>query len=134
MSIPLSGTVKRSAGVFSALSKQLKSVNLKPVKKISIAFDPFGSNIEATRSFMYYLTGPKVAATNTNCRVKAHVLCDRSEPSVTFNLNSGENIIFKSANLTTLELLQLLNKYISSQAPVEEPVVGLKTKSERKRR
>ncbi|XP_015523557.2 39S ribosomal protein L53, mitochondrial [Neodiprion lecontei] len=134
MSIPLSGTVKRSAGVYSALSKQLRGVNLKPVKKISISFDPFGNKTGPTRSLMYYLTGPKIANTNPNCRVKAQVLCDRSEPSVTFNLNSGENIIFKTSNLTVLELLQLFNKYISSQAPVEEPVVELKTKSEKKRR
>lgn len=41
MSISYSGTFKRSAGLASAIAKQLNSVNLKPVKAINVQFDPF---------------------------------------------------------------------------------------------
>lgn len=41
MSIYYSGTFTRSAGLISALNKQLKLVNLKPVKRIKVKFDPF---------------------------------------------------------------------------------------------
>lgn len=41
MSIYYSGTFSRSSGVISAIIKQLNQVNLKPVKKIEVQFDPF---------------------------------------------------------------------------------------------
>lgn len=37
-----------------------------------------------------------------------------------------------ATNLTTLELIQLCNKYVSALAPKDEPVNTLKTKSEKK--
>lgn len=49
MSIPYSGTIRRSKGVVSAIGKQLKAVNLKAAKKITIKFDPFGENATHTR-------------------------------------------------------------------------------------
>ncbi|KAI8438663.1 hypothetical protein MSG28_011085 [Choristoneura fumiferana] len=41
MSIPFSGTLRRSGGVVSAIGKQLKAVNLKAAKRITVKFDPF---------------------------------------------------------------------------------------------
>lgn len=49
MSIYFSGTFKRSSGVISAVQKQLKLVNLKPVKKIQVEFDPFHANAVTAR-------------------------------------------------------------------------------------
>lgn len=49
MSIYYSGTFKRSAGVISAIAKQIKLVNLKPVKKIEVKFDPFHPNAVTAR-------------------------------------------------------------------------------------
>lgn len=49
MSIYYSGTYRRSAGVVSAIGKQLKLINLKPVKKISVQFDPFHENAKSVR-------------------------------------------------------------------------------------
>lgn len=51
MSIPYSGTIRRSAGVVSAIGKQLKGVNLKAVKRITVKFDPFSDNVTHTRYF-----------------------------------------------------------------------------------
>lgn len=44
-----------------------------------------------------------------------------------------KKVTVKSGNLTCLEILQLLNKHISSLAPVEEPVSLIQTKSEKKK-
>lgn len=43
-----------------------------------------------------------------------------------------KSVTFKSGNLTCLELFQLLNKHVSSLAPVEQPVKTIQTKSEKK--
>lgn len=56
MSIPASGTLRRSAGVVSAIGKQLKSVNLKAAKRITVKFDPFGENVTHTR-FVFAFSG-----------------------------------------------------------------------------
>lgn len=49
MSVPFSGSLSRSAGLVSSLGKQVKSLNLKAVKRITISFDPFTENVVATR-------------------------------------------------------------------------------------
>lgn len=49
MSIPYSGTLRRSGGVVSAIGKQLRGVNLKAAKRITVKFDPFGDNVTHTR-------------------------------------------------------------------------------------
>lgn len=43
------GTLKRSGGIGSAIAKQLRLLNLKPVKKIEVKFDPFKQNVTETR-------------------------------------------------------------------------------------
>lgn len=53
MSIYYSGTFSRSGGILSAINKQLKLVNLKPVKKIEIQFDPFHPNAITARYLVY---------------------------------------------------------------------------------
>ncbi|XP_053614815.1 large ribosomal subunit protein mL53 [Plodia interpunctella] len=140
MSVPYSGTLRRSAGVISAISKQLRNVNLKAAKRITVTFDPFGENVTHTRNFLHYISSPKISSTNPNCALKSEVVCDRREPTIDIivapNIAETANIkkiTFKSGNLTCLELLQLLNKHISSLAPVEEPVATIQTKSEKKK-
>ena len=49
MSISFSGSFTRAGGIASAIGKQLKSVNLKPVKKIVYTFDPFRPNVKTVR-------------------------------------------------------------------------------------
>lgn len=44
-----------------------------------------------------------------------------------------KNVTLKSGNLSCLELLQLLNKHISSLAPVEQPASTIQTKAEKKK-
>ncbi|XP_073992916.1 mitochondrial ribosomal protein L53 [Rhodnius prolixus] len=120
MSIPFSGTLKSSGGLTAAIYKQVKSVTLKPLNRIVIKFDPFHEKIEQTRYFMYHISAPKVLKTNLNCRIKTQILCDRSDPTINFTLANGEEIEFKTANLSALEMLTLFNKHISILVPKED--------------
>ncbi|KAK9504778.1 hypothetical protein O3M35_008966 [Rhynocoris fuscipes] len=120
MSIPFSGTIKLSGGLPAAIYKQLKSVTLKPVKRVQFKFDPFHEKVEQTRYFLYHLTTPSVLKTNLNCTFKTKILCDRSDPSINFTLANGEEIEFKSANLSALEMLKLFNNHISVLVPKDD--------------
>ncbi|CAH0560731.1 unnamed protein product [Brassicogethes aeneus] len=128
MSIYFSGSRTKSAGVISAISKQLKLVNLKPIKRINVQFDPFHPNAVTTRDFLYHITSPKVTETNLNCLIKTNVVCDRSEPEIKIDLNDSGSIKFLANKLTVLEILQQINKHISSKVPPEDPVKPVTTK------
>ncbi|CAH2050564.1 unnamed protein product, partial [Iphiclides podalirius] len=140
MSIPYSGTVRRSGGVVSAIGKQLRAVNLKAAKRITVKFDPFSDNVKHTRNFLHYISSPKIILTNPNCSLKTEVVCDRSEPVIDISIIPSiaetakvKNVTFKSGNLTCLEILQLLNKHITSLAPAEQVSSSVQTKSEKKK-
>lgn len=49
MSVRFSGTLRRSAGLLSAVGKHVKQINLKGVKRVTVSFDPFFENARATR-------------------------------------------------------------------------------------
>ncbi|XP_066583684.1 large ribosomal subunit protein mL53 [Prorops nasuta] len=119
MSIPFSGCKTRSKGVISAIAKQLRKLNLKPVSQITVSFDPFDASCESARKFLTHVTTRKVVSTNPIVALKTQILCDRSEPIISINLESGKNITFKSENLTVLEILTLCNKHISSLVPID---------------
>ncbi|KYQ52778.1 hypothetical protein ALC60_08067, partial [Trachymyrmex zeteki] len=69
------------------------------------------------RDFLFYVSAPKIRATNPQCSLKTEVVCDRSKPTVTFSLQSGKKIVLKTALLTSLNILQLYNKHITSLIP-----------------
>ncbi|XP_050327522.1 39S ribosomal protein L53, mitochondrial [Bactrocera neohumeralis] len=140
MSIPFSGALKRSNGIIAAISKQLKSVNLKGVKRITVTFDPFSENVRSTRDFLSLLSTPKISLTNPSCVIKTDVVCNRQPSEVKFSLIDSaqekaqvKEVRFVSSNLTTLELLQLLNKHVSTLAPVEEITSKVTTKAEKQK-
>ncbi|KAL1506672.1 hypothetical protein ABEB36_005995 [Hypothenemus hampei] len=120
MSIYYSGSLTRSAGVLSAIQKQLKVVNLKPVKRIKVKFDPFHQSAVVAREFLFHINTPYVQDTNLNCIIKPDVVCDRSEPEIKVDLLESGSIKFLANNLTVLEILQLFNKHISSTVKEEE--------------
>ncbi|XP_076765534.1 mitochondrial ribosomal protein L53 [Xylocopa sonorina] len=134
MSIPFTGTHTRSHGVISAIIKQLKTINLKPVQSINIKFDPFHDKALEIRDFLFHITTPKIIATNPRCNVKLQIASDLSEPIVTFNLSSGDKIVCKSENLTSLNILELCNKHITSLVPKEvDPELESKLQTKRKK-
>lgn len=91
------------------------------------------------REFLQHLSSPRIVQSNPSCLLKSEVVCDRRSPSIIFQLSPTaqaeaklKKIEFNSANLSTLELLQLCNKHVSSLAPKEIVSSGVKTKSEKK--
>ncbi|XP_028137446.1 39S ribosomal protein L53, mitochondrial [Diabrotica virgifera virgifera] len=134
MSIYFSGGFTRSAGIISAINKQLKLVNLKPVKKIQVQFDPFHANAVTARDFLFHISTPKVIETNLSCVIKPNVVCDRSEPEIKIDLGDAGTVKFLANNLTVLEILQQFNKHISSKVPVEPVASPITTKLEAKRK
>lgn len=133
MSIAFSGCRTRSAGLISAIAKQLKLVNLKPLTKVTVRFDPFHDKVIETRDFLFYISSPKVAATNVTCSLKTEIACDRSEPTITCDFETDEKLIVKTENLTALEILNIFNKHISSRVkPVEEAPVLTKQKPKKR--
>ncbi|XP_003400153.1 39S ribosomal protein L53, mitochondrial [Bombus terrestris] len=137
MSIPFNGTRTRSAGLISAIAKHLRNLTLKPVKSIDIKFDPFHDKGLEARDFLFQITTPKIIATNPRCTVKPCVVSNLSEPIITFNLLSGDKIVCKGANLTSLNILELYNKHITPLAPRESEAevedAQLKKKKKKKR-
>lgn len=49
MSIHFSGCRTRSIGVMSSIIKEIKRINLTPVKRIDFRFDPFHKQVKQTR-------------------------------------------------------------------------------------
>lgn len=96
-------------------------VNLKPVSAVEVKFDPFEEHCKNVRDFMFYISRPKTLQTNTECKLKANIVCDRSKPTVTCNLDTGDTVVFKAENLSPLNILELFNKHISSLVPTEPP-------------
>lgn len=105
---------------------------------------------------MFYISSPKINATNPNCVIKTDIVCNRERPSITFqfipqvqgknkDLFTSLNLKFllveaeklktvkiEVENLSILELLKITNEHITARAPKEEAVSSLKTKSEKK--
>ncbi|XP_018330231.1 39S ribosomal protein L53, mitochondrial [Agrilus planipennis] len=134
MSIYYSGTFTRSSGVSSAITKQLKVLSLKPVKRIQVQFDPFHPKATTARDLAFSLTSSKVTNTNLNCIIKTNIVCDRSEPFIKVDLlENNRSIRFLAGNLTVLEILQLFNKHISAKVEAEPETPSLITKVEKKK-
>ncbi|XP_050447362.1 uncharacterized protein LOC126849505 [Cataglyphis hispanica] len=130
MSIHFSGCRTRSVGLMSSIIKEIKRVNLTPVKRIDFRFDPFHKQVKQTRDFQFYISAPRVCATNPYCLMKTEIVCDRSEPTITFNLQSGEKVILKTAFLTSLNILELYNKHITKLVPPDPAVLEAKKELE----
>jgi len=123
MSISFSGRFSKSAGIYSAIGKQLKSVNLKPVERVVFKFDPFQQNVKTVRDCLFMFSSEKISNTNLRCLIKTDIV-DNVEPSITVTLDKGPTITFKTSNLNSLEVLQEFNKIVLPLVPVEEELTG----------
>lgn len=123
MSVPFSGGFTRSAGIYSAIGKQLKSVNLKPIKQVVFKFDPFKPNVKTIRDCMFLFSSQKVVNTNPRCLIKTDI-ADNCEPTISITLDEGKKLLFKTEHLNTLEVLQEFNKIVVPLIPKEEEILG----------
>lgn len=54
MSLTVTGTFTRSGGIYAAVFKHTKQLNLKAIQRVVVSFDPFGKNVQNTR-YYYWL-------------------------------------------------------------------------------
>ncbi|XP_031618560.1 uncharacterized protein LOC116337803 [Contarinia nasturtii] len=140
MSLPATGSLSRSAGLISAIAKNVRLLNLKAVKRITVSFDPFVENVKQTREVVFQLSVGRVQRTNPGCIFRTNVVCDRSDPQFIVDLipevheTAGFNTVkINAKHLTALEILELFNKHITVLAPKEEKVQPISTKSKKKK-
>ncbi|XP_069552896.1 large ribosomal subunit protein mL53 [Brachyistius frenatus] len=93
------------------------TVLLKAVKKITVQFCPFESNVRSTREFLSSVGSEKARATNMNCEVVTAVKHDKSEPVVEITYIDGERLLMKGAKLTTGEMLSAFQSRCAAKDP-----------------
>ncbi|XP_013400714.1 39S ribosomal protein L53, mitochondrial-like [Lingula anatina] len=122
------------------LASLVTKLNISPVKRIEFSFDPFGTNVRSCRDALFHLYSNNVRVTNVNCILKVNVKSDRSDPNMNVIFNDGLKVLFKTNNLTTLELLRTFDNMCRERiietdkdeaAPKEE---APKSKSKKKKR
>lgn len=117
----------------SLILQQFETLNLKAVKSVVASYDPFDERCISTRQFVQGLNHKIVNRKFPTFKVQTVIKCDRSEPTVSFDLITGKQVLFKAGNLTTLEMFELYNRHITPHAPEEEaPRETLTTKAMRK--
>lgn len=111
------------AAARAVILRKLREVcHLKTVKNVTFRFDPFSPNVRSCRDILSILGSNNVRSTNEKCRVKTKVQSDRSEPLFDVEFDDGSKVLFKTENLTTVELMTLFNKVIACK--VEQVAQG----------
>ncbi|XP_027891068.1 large ribosomal subunit protein mL53 [Xiphophorus couchianus] len=95
----------------------ISTVVLKAVKKITIQFCPFESNVRSTREFLALVGSEKVRSTNTNCEVISVVKHDKSEPVIDVTYVDGERLVMKGEWLTCREMLSAFQSRCKDKDP-----------------
>lgn len=93
------------------------------LRKIIISIPPYLQNIikaDKTGSTLNYISARKLYRDNPTCELKTNIVCDRSEPTITFHLKANNKVIFKCQHLSVLQILTYCNKHISSLVPLPE--------------
>ncbi|XP_070703095.1 large ribosomal subunit protein mL53 [Pempheris klunzingeri] len=93
------------------------TVVLKTVKKITVQFSPFQSNVRSTREFLAMVGSEKARATNANCQVISLVKHEDSEPVVDITYVDGERLVMKGAKLTGMEMLSAFQSRCTAKDP-----------------
>ncbi|XP_067667833.1 large ribosomal subunit protein mL53-like [Haliotis asinina] len=117
-----------------SIGKILRNLQFRPVKDMKFTFDPYKNNVRSIREVLFQLQSPKLISTNENVNMKLDVKSDRSDPRIDINFSDGQKLIFKTANLTTLEILDRLNQVCMDKDPKKNEVATLTTKTARKKR
>ncbi|KAM4724680.1 large ribosomal subunit protein mL53 [Anableps anableps] len=93
------------------------TVLLKAVKKITVQFCPFESNVRSTREFLALVGSEKARATNMNCEVIPVVKHDKSEPVIDVTYVDGERLVMKGERLTCSEMLSAFQSRCKEKDP-----------------
>ncbi|XP_040580593.1 large ribosomal subunit protein mL53 [Lepeophtheirus salmonis] len=131
--ISAEGRVDQRVNRETLMQEQLKHVNLKPVKKLRFAFDPFDPNVRSIRDTLHLLSDPRIRKTNPICSFKTDILYLEEAPVIEAELaESKEKIIFKTENLSPREIFFYMNKIFLPLVPPETPAEDVKSKTHKK--
>lgn len=124
-------SVSTKSVALMALHKELQKMHIRPLKKMRFQFDPFHQDAHKLRNFLFHVSSKRIRKTSDVCTIKTDVVNDRSEPTLSLSLDNGTEVIFKTSNLSTLEIAQEFNKiverfYVPEEAPVS-PLIAKKT-------
>jgi len=105
------------------IARQIKLVNLKPVKRLQFTFDPFNPQVKSIRHILFHFSSEKIRATNPKCVYKTDIVSDRSEPTLKVLLDDNDDnlgsIVFKTANLKPEDVLTKFNEMVLPLVKVE---------------
>eukprot|EP00096_Caligus_rogercresseyi_P002767 TRINITY_DN1504_c0_g1_i1.p1 TRINITY_DN1504_c0_g1~~TRINITY_DN1504_c0_g1_i1.p1 ORF type:complete len:159 (+),score=47.23 TRINITY_DN1504_c0_g1_i1:202-678(+) len=117
----------------SRMEEQLRSVDLRPLKRLKFAFDPFHPSVTSVRDALNLLSDPRIRKTNPKCIFKTDILHQNEEPRIEAELlESKETIVFKTENLIPREIFYHMNKIFLPLIPPDVPVTEVKTKTNKK--
>ncbi|XP_021356214.1 39S ribosomal protein L53, mitochondrial-like [Mizuhopecten yessoensis] len=116
-----------------AISGILKNFQIRPIKKMIFKFDPYSSDVRAIREVLYALHSDKILSTNLNCVPKVDIMSDQSEPEMKVDFTDGQKVLFKTKNLTTLDVLLKLHGMCTEKDPKKLETSTIDTKSSRKK-
>ena len=60
-----------------------------------------------------------IQKSNPKCLWKTEMVSDRSEPTIKIELNEGDSLLFKTANLRAVEILEIMNNYVLPRVVAE---------------
>jgi len=109
---------KKKNPYIKAYYTSLQGLQIKHLNRVHFTFDPFHPQVDSIRDLLFHLTTVKVRKTNPKCLFKTSVVCDRREPQIEAKLENGEELLYKTSNLTSLEILNHLK---ATLARFEQP-------------
>ncbi|XP_014771636.1 uncharacterized protein LOC106870149 [Octopus bimaculoides] len=103
--------------------KRLSKINLRPVKRIAFTFNPFVGDSTSLRECLFHLNSRKILGTNPKVTMKVDVKSNLCDPVMEINFNDDTITLYKTNNLTSLEIIDNLLQYLNSKDIVEENIV-----------
>ncbi|CAL1532908.1 unnamed protein product [Lymnaea stagnalis] len=107
----------------------VKRMHLRPVKKVKFTFDPYMKTASSIREAASTLHFPDILETNLGTVLTFDIKSDRTEPQIDVEFNDGHKLVFKTGNLTQLEILDYFFEYVDEKDPKKLEGPELVTKS-----
>jgi len=104
------------------LNNACQSINLQPVKSISVKFDPFHDSVRATRQFLFAVSTKKAVVSNPACILQTNIMSDRSPPSVDIEFGNGSGLHLKTEHLNLFEIITHFNSRCEEYAVAPQVV------------
>uniref|UniRef100_A0A0B7AN41 Large ribosomal subunit protein mL53 n=1 Tax=Arion vulgaris TaxID=1028688 RepID=A0A0B7AN41_9EUPU len=112
-----------------ATTNLVRRMHLRPVKLVKFTFDPYMREVASIRDVASTLHIPDILETNQGTVLKFDIKSDRTEPRIDVEFNDGHKLVFETANLSHLEILDYLYEFVDEKDPKKKEAPELVTKS-----